>query len=143
MALPDDESRYVALTALNHINLARFRQESLCAERSRRSAAESRAVDAPETRSPGNRQLPVLRAASFALHSAPGRKETRRFMDFRISGERISVNVPTWAVLQARVAERLAQRQGFALATLNLDHLVKLRASPHFRSAYASQQRGN
>lgn len=60
-------------------------------------------------------------------------------MDFRISGERISVNVPTWAVLQARVAERLAQRQGFALATLNLDHLVKLRASPHFRSAYAAQ----
>ena len=60
-------------------------------------------------------------------------------MDFRISGERISVNVPTWAVLQARVAERLAQRQGFALATLNLDHLVKLRASPLFRSAYAAQ----
>ncbi|APZ52497.1 WecB/TagA/CpsF family glycosyltransferase [Salipiger abyssi] len=60
-------------------------------------------------------------------------------MDFSIAGERISVNVPTWAALQARVAERLAQRQGFALATINLDHLVKLRASQVFRRAYAAQ----
>ena len=63
----------------------------------------------------------------------------RRFMDFKVSGERVSVNVPTWAVLQARVTERLAQRQGFALATINLDHLVKLRQSPQFRRAYAAQ----
>ncbi|MCR8549093.1 WecB/TagA/CpsF family glycosyltransferase [Salipiger sp. P9] len=60
-------------------------------------------------------------------------------MDFRIAGERISVNVPTWAALQARVTERLAQKQGFALATINLDHLVKLRASPAFRRAYLAQ----
>lgn len=60
-------------------------------------------------------------------------------MDFRIAGERFSVNVPTWAALQARVSERLAQKQGFALATINLDHLVKLRASAVFRRAYAAQ----
>ena len=30
-------------------------------------------------------------------------------------------------------------RQGFALATINLDHLVKLRHSAPFRAAYAAQ----
>ncbi|EPX82315.1 WecB/TagA/CpsF family glycosyltransferase [Salipiger mucosus] len=60
-------------------------------------------------------------------------------MEFNIGGARIAVNVPTWAALRARVAERLAQQQGFALATINLDHLVKLRASQRFRVAYAAQ----
>ena len=60
-------------------------------------------------------------------------------MDFSVSGQKVSVNVATWAALQARVTERLAQRQGFALATLNLDHLVKLRGVPRFRAAYAAQ----
>ncbi|MBN8187900.1 WecB/TagA/CpsF family glycosyltransferase [Salipiger thiooxidans] len=58
-------------------------------------------------------------------------------MDFRVSGDRVSVNVPTWPALQARVSERLATGQGFALATLNLDHIVKLRGSPAFRRVYA------
>ena len=60
-------------------------------------------------------------------------------MEFTAGGQRIEVNVPTWATLEARVAERLARRQGFALATLNLDHLVKLRGSAAFRRAYAAQ----
>lgn len=60
-------------------------------------------------------------------------------MEFRVEGQAIQVNVPTWAALEARVRERFARRKGFALATLNLDHLVKLRASPAFRSAYAAQ----
>lgn len=60
-------------------------------------------------------------------------------MDFRIVGEDIAVNVPTKAALMARVAERLARKEGFSLATLNLDHLVKLRTSPRFRAAYAAQ----
>ena len=60
-------------------------------------------------------------------------------MEFTICGARIAVNVPTWAALQARVTERLAQRQGFALATINLDHLVKLRGSAAFRRAYLAQ----
>ncbi len=60
-------------------------------------------------------------------------------MDFRIEDQVITVNVPTWAVLEARVKELFAQKKGFALATLNLDHLVKMRDSDVFRSAYAKQ----
>ncbi|MEQ5869277.1 WecB/TagA/CpsF family glycosyltransferase [Sagittula sp. NFXS13] len=60
-------------------------------------------------------------------------------MFFGVEGEEIEVNVPNWAVLEARVRERFAQRRGFALATINLDHIVKLRASPRFRMAYAAQ----
>ncbi|MBE9636041.1 WecB/TagA/CpsF family glycosyltransferase [Salipiger mangrovisoli] len=60
-------------------------------------------------------------------------------MEFRIGGQRVAITVPTWAALRARVTERLAQRQGFALATINLDHLVKLRSSARFRAAYAAQ----
>lgn len=60
-------------------------------------------------------------------------------MEFRIEGQTIHVNVPTWAVLEARVRERFAQRKGFALATINLDHLVKLRGDTAFRIAYAAQ----
>ena len=60
-------------------------------------------------------------------------------MEFRIEDLPIRVNVPTWAVLEARVRERFAHSRGFALATINLDHLVKLRASPEFRVTYAAQ----
>lgn len=60
-------------------------------------------------------------------------------MDFYINSQRFRVNVANWAGLKARVAERLARREGFALATINLDHLVKLRASSDFRAAYAAQ----
>ncbi|MFZ5963189.1 WecB/TagA/CpsF family glycosyltransferase [Thalassococcus sp. BH17M4-6] len=60
-------------------------------------------------------------------------------MDFYVKSQRLRVNVATWAGLKARVAERLARREGFALATINLDHLVKLRASAEFRTAYAAQ----
>jgi len=57
-------------------------------------------------------------------------------MEFRIEGQTIEVNVPSWAVLEARVKERFALRKGFALATINLDHLVKLRDDAQFRRAY-------
>lgn len=60
-------------------------------------------------------------------------------MEFSFSGQRIAVNIPNWSALEARVSERLAQKRGFALATINLDHLVKLRASASFRAAYAAQ----
>ncbi|SMX31731.1 WecB/TagA/CpsF family glycosyltransferase [Maliponia aquimaris] len=60
-------------------------------------------------------------------------------MDFRIGDDTITVNVPTWAVLEARVRERFARRSGFALATINLDHVVKLRNSERFRAIYQAQ----
>lgn len=51
----------------------------------------------------------------------------------------IVVNVPDQNALFAAIRSRLASRQGFALATVNLDHLVKLRGSAPFREAYAAQ----
>ncbi|MBL4811545.1 MAG: WecB/TagA/CpsF family glycosyltransferase [Rhodobacteraceae bacterium] len=41
--------------------------------------------------------------------------------------------------LHRQVAQRLAQGRGFALATLNLDHLVKLRNDAKFAVAYSAQ----
>jgi len=60
-------------------------------------------------------------------------------MVFQFDGTRIEVNVPDEAELLARVRARLAAGQGFALATINLDHLVKLRRDPAFRRTYAAQ----
>lgn len=46
------------------------------------------------------------------------------------------VNFPTEAALLADVEARLTAGQGFAIATLNLDHVVKMRRNPGFRRAY-------
>lgn len=46
------------------------------------------------------------------------------------------VNFPTEAALLADVEAHLTAGQGFAIATLNLDHVVKMRANPDFRRAY-------
>lgn len=59
-------------------------------------------------------------------------------MQFKVGEGRVSVNVPTEAALLAEVTTRLQHGQGFAVATLNLDHLVKLKAED-FRRAYAAQ----
>lgn len=63
----------------------------------------------------------------------------RCIVQFVFDKTTISVNVPHAAALLGRVREKLADRRGFALATLNLDHLVKLHRSPEFRQAYAAQ----
>ena len=60
-------------------------------------------------------------------------------MKFSFGAYHIAVNMPDRATLQTEVVARLAAGQGFALATINLDHLVKLRNSVPFRSAYAAQ----
>lgn len=49
------------------------------------------------------------------------------------------ITTPTRTALLAEVEVLLTAHQGFALATLNLDHLVKLRRDPAFRAAYAAQ----
>ena len=51
----------------------------------------------------------------------------------------VTVNMPTRAALFDDLARRLEARQGFALATVNLDHVVKLRHDPDFRAGYAAQ----
>ncbi|WP_245710688.1 WecB/TagA/CpsF family glycosyltransferase [Albimonas donghaensis] len=51
----------------------------------------------------------------------------------------VRLNMPTRAALMAAVEADLRAGRGFALATLNLDHLVKLRGSAPFRAAYLAQ----
>ena len=46
------------------------------------------------------------------------------------------VNFPTEAALLADIETRLQVGQGFAIATLNLDHVVKMRRNAGFRRAY-------
>lgn len=46
------------------------------------------------------------------------------------------VNWATRAELLADLERRMQHRQGFSMATMNLDHLVKLRRSASFRAAY-------
>lgn len=51
----------------------------------------------------------------------------------------VTVSVPDRAALIRKIGERLEQLNGFAVATLNLDHVVKLRAPGPFRAAYQAQ----
>lgn len=51
----------------------------------------------------------------------------------------VSVNVPHWVALERHISGRLRAGEGFTLATVNLDHLVKLRSDARFRRAYAAQ----
>ena len=60
-------------------------------------------------------------------------------MEFRIDGTVIAVNVADAGALLAEVRARFGRGEGFALATINLDHVVKLRSSAAFRAAYAAQ----
>lgn len=51
----------------------------------------------------------------------------------------VTVTVPDQATLLADVAQRFRAGQGFSVATLNLDHVVKLSRDPAFRKAYTAQ----
>jgi N-acetylglucosaminyldiphosphoundecaprenol N-acetyl-beta-D-mannosaminyltransferase len=51
----------------------------------------------------------------------------------------VHVTTPTRAALLDDLGACLKAGRGFALATLNLDHAVKLRADPAFRAAYLAQ----
>lgn len=48
----------------------------------------------------------------------------------------VEINIPTRATLFQALRDRFAAGKGFALATLNLDHLTKLPVDPAFVSAY-------
>lgn len=58
-------------------------------------------------------------------------------MKFRGRHYSIEINIPTLAQLEAEVKQRLSSGKGFALATMNVDHLVKLGRSTEFAEAYA------
>ena len=56
--------------------------------------------------------------------------------DFSVVIEGVAINLPTLRAATEAALARAKAGQGFALFTLNLDHLVKLRASPDFAAAY-------
>ncbi|WP_425500511.1 WecB/TagA/CpsF family glycosyltransferase [Roseovarius bejariae] len=60
-------------------------------------------------------------------------------MQFAFRDQVITVNRPSRAGLMADIRQKLEAREGFALATINLDHIVKMNASPAFTEAYAAQ----
>ena len=60
-------------------------------------------------------------------------------MEFRTIEGPIKVNIATMEALEISVRARFRAGEGFALATLNLDHLVKLGHDPDFASAYQVQ----
>lgn len=51
----------------------------------------------------------------------------------------VRINAPDAAALLSAVEARLRAGEGFAVATVNLDHMVKLRGDQAFRAAYARQ----
>lgn len=60
-------------------------------------------------------------------------------MKFETGGHTVTVNMPTRAGLMDEIARRFRHGEGFALATVNLDHLVKLRQPGPLRAAYDAQ----
>jgi exopolysaccharide biosynthesis WecB/TagA/CpsF family protein len=60
-------------------------------------------------------------------------------MKFRAGDHEVTVTIDGWPALDHALRDRFAARRGFALATLNLDHLTKLRQPGPFRAAYEAQ----
>lgn len=60
-------------------------------------------------------------------------------MQFTFAGQTVVLNMPTRAALLDEVRRRILNGQGFALATVNLDHLVKMSDSVDFARTYAAQ----
>lgn len=58
--------------------------------------------------------------------------------DAKGAGRQITVNVPDRQALLSDLRQRLHDGTGASVATLNLDHVVKLRKDPAFRMAYAA-----
>ncbi len=55
----------------------------------------------------------------------------------RVRAREIAINMPARETLLNEIRERLINGAGFALATINLDHLVKLKDDAAFGEAYA------
>jgi exopolysaccharide biosynthesis WecB/TagA/CpsF family protein len=63
----------------------------------------------------------------------------RDLFSLRVGGADVAVNTPDRTTLLRDVRDRLRRGAGFAIATLNLDHIVKLRRMAAFRRAYLRQ----
>ncbi|CAM3212001.1 WecB/TagA/CpsF family glycosyltransferase [Paracoccus nototheniae] len=80
--------------------------------------------------------------AGLSMHHSedgpePGSDE-EEMMTFHVGGARVSLTVPDRDSLLTIIARRLQQGRGFALATMNVDHLEKLHSDARFREAYAA-----
>ncbi|CUH64776.1 Putative N-acetylmannosaminyltransferase [Thalassovita gelatinovora] len=60
-------------------------------------------------------------------------------MKFWVGAYEIDINIANRAALEDAVKDRFKDQKGFALATLNMDHLDKLRHDSAFRAAYGAQ----
>jgi len=58
---------------------------------------------------------------------------------FRFNNSKIHVNIATNSELERTITERFLERRGFALATINLDHIVQLKRDARFLAAYLKQ----
>lgn len=87
----------------------------------------------------------LLRISAFPLIFATlagnkaAAKAKRCQVHFDIGEYRVAISMPDRAGLLREIARRFEAGEGFALATVNLDHLVKLRHPGAFRKAYAAQ----
>ncbi|MGJ8544829.1 MAG: WecB/TagA/CpsF family glycosyltransferase [Sulfitobacter sp.] len=59
-------------------------------------------------------------------------------MNFSGPGYDVTINMPSREALFRALRARFAAHEGFALATLNLDHLTKLPSDPQFAAAYSA-----
>lgn len=60
-------------------------------------------------------------------------------MRLHLAGQDIVINMATRARLIDEIRRRFRARAGFSLATVNLDHLVKMRGDPGFAAIYGAQ----
>lgn len=60
-------------------------------------------------------------------------------MYFQFGATRIDINIARRTQLLTEVRNHLRAQKGFLLATINLDHIVKLQQDPQFLQAYAQQ----
>ena len=71
---------------------------------------------------------------------AQGRtKKVKRHVQYHTKNGPIRVNVASKAMLETAVRDKFKQKQGFSLATINLDHLVKMDRDVGFYDAYMRQ----
>lgn len=61
-------------------------------------------------------------------------------MIFRFGTESIAVNVATREDLFGQIGTRMKRDHGYSLATINLDHIVKLGVNPSFLTAYQAHE---
>jgi len=87
--------------------------------------------------------MPTSETVFFLCHGGasgyPMEKQERLTMKLSSGNHAVEINMPDRVALWTAIRARLGAGRGFALATLNLDHLVKIRSDAEFARAYAAQ----